>query len=354
MLRQSPAPSRRCPFPECASHRLPDPKGIVRHGYMKSRAGARIRLLCRTCGRTFCSRRGTAYYRLQHPRRTFDEFATLLAEGLSLAALARALDVSPATISRWLDRASEHALAFSDEHGHVEEATELQFDELSARPAAEASSPWVFTGIEVGTRFWVSAHVGKRSRRSTRAFTLRARLACVPSDAELLICSDPFEYYEREIQRAFPPTCVYVQVKNVYRRDWIVRSRATVVLGTPERAEDLLERSADSRRMNTSFVERLNLFLRRSCSYLHRRTSGRVRNPARLASAVEIVRCSYNFLRPHGALRIGDVTRTPAMQAGAFSRRLRWRDVFAWPRIPQFASDQRLRATSSSPAPVRS
>src|SRR5262245_28128563 len=29
-------------------------KGIVRHGYMKSRHASRLRLLCRTCNRTFC------------------------------------------------------------------------------------------------------------------------------------------------------------------------------------------------------------------------------------------------------------------------------------------------------------
>jgi hypothetical protein len=78
-----------------------------------------------------------------------------------------------------------------------------------------------------------------------------------------LICSDPFEYYEREIRRAFPPTCVYVQVRNIYRRDWVVRTEATIVLGTQDRADELLARSEDSRRMNTSFIERLNLHLDR-------------------------------------------------------------------------------------------
>jgi hypothetical protein len=59
-----------------------------------------------------------------------------------------------------------------------------------------------------------------------------------------------------------------------------------------------------------------------------------VRNPARLASAVEIVRCSYNFIRPHQALRFGTVTRTPAMQAGAATRPMSWREIFCWPLMP--------------------
>jgi hypothetical protein len=86
--------------------------------------------------------------------------------------------------------------------------------------------------------------------------------------------------------------------------------------------------------VNTAPLERLNLFLRRSRSYLDRRTSGRVRNPERLASAVEILRCSYNFIRPHARLRLGTKARTPAMLAGRLDRPLSWRNVFTWPLRP--------------------
>jgi hypothetical protein len=194
--------------------------------------------------------------------------------------------------------------------------------------------PWIFNGIEVSSRYWVAAQVGRRSRGSTRAFVLQARKACASLSQGILIASDPFPYYERELKRAFGPTCVYVQVQNNYRQDWIVRSEETLVLGTAARAVELSERTEDSKRVTTAFVERLNLFLRRSCSYLPRRTSGRIRNPARLARAVEVIRCGYNYIRPHQSLRFGDVTRTPAMQAGTFSRPLSWREVFAWPVRP--------------------
>ena len=329
-------PKRRCPFPEGPSHTQARPRGVVRHGFMHSRTGARTRLLCRTCGRTFCSRRGTAYYRLQRSRSMFDTFAAAFVEGASLASLSRTLRVAPATAARWLARAAQAARAFSAEHDRVAAAAELQFDELAARPAAEAASPWVFSAIEVGSRYWVAAVVGRRNRRTTREFTMAVRQTCWPGIGTALICSDPFEFYEREIRRTIGPGCAYVQVKNVYRRNCIVRSEAKVILGSQDHADALLEKSEDSKHMNTSFIERLNLVLRRSCSYLHRRTSGRVRNPARLAAAVDVVRCSYNFLRPHGRLRLGTQARTPAMQVGAARRRLSWRDVFGAVAIPQF------------------
>jgi hypothetical protein len=50
--------------------------------------------------------------------------------------------------------------------------------------------------------------------------------------------------------------------------------------------------------------------------------SGQVRNSARLGSVVDIIRCGYNFVRPHQALRFGKVTRTPGMQAGLLAQAL--------------------------------
>jgi hypothetical protein len=50
---------------------------------------------------------------------------------------------------------------------------------------------------------------------------------------------------------------------------------------------------------------------------------------------VELIRCHYNFIRPHKRTRFGPVTRTPAMQAGIFDRALSWRSVFAWPLEPR-------------------
>jgi hypothetical protein len=43
---------------------------------------------------------------------------------------------------------------------------------------------------------------------------------------------------------------------------------------------------------------------------------------------LELVRCHYNFVRPHSALRFGRETRAPAMQAGLARRRLTLREVF--------------------------
>ena len=54
----------------------------------------------------------------------------------------------------------------------------------------------------------------------------------------------------------------------------------------------------------------------------------RVSNDPGLPDHVELLRCYYNFIRPHRALRFGRETRTPAMQAGLVSQRLALRDIF--------------------------
>ena len=43
---------------------------------------------------------------------------------------------------------------------------------------------------------------------------------------------------------------------------------------------------------------------------------------------LELLRCHYNFVRPHGALKFGREVRTPAMQAGLATRRLTFREIF--------------------------
>ena len=48
----------------------------------------------------------------------------------------------------------------------------------------------------------------------------------------------------------------------------------------------------------------------------------------RLEDHLELLRCYYNFVRPHMALKFGREMRTPAIQAGLTTRRLTLREIF--------------------------
>jgi hypothetical protein len=65
---------------------------------------------------------------------------------------------------------------------------------------------------------------------------------------------------------------------------------------------------------------------------------------------VELLRCHYNFVRPHRALKFGREVRTPAMQAGLSSRRLTLREIFSL-RMAFLASKNVLFACFN-PAPA--
>ncbi len=99
--------------------------------------------------------------------------------------------------------------------------------------------------------------------------------------------------------------------------------------------------------MNTSFIERLNLTIRQSSAYLSRRTLSHARVQDTLEAHHELLRCYYNFVRQHWALKFGRETRTPAMQAGLATRQLTLRDIFmSLRRVVLWLSDVRVFADS--------
>ena len=92
-----------------------------------------------------------------------------------------------------------------------------------------------------------------------------------------------------------------------------------------------------------------------SSAYLSRRTLSHARSTERLDEHLELLRCYYNFVRPHGALKFGREIRTPAMQAGLTTRWLTFRDIFLattislWSRIEVFLLTGARNPVSSAP-----
>ena len=174
---------------------------------------------------------------------------------------------------------------------------------------------------------WAGDLVGRRSYRNTKAVLndvlLRGRFVGVP-----LIATDGFEYYSGVIVRLVGSACVYGQVLKTRRNNRVVRVERRVKIGTASRLKNALLESEDSETLNTSFVERLNLTIRQGSAYLRRRAPCHARCADQLRGHVELLRCYYNFVRPHRALKFGRETRTLAMRAGLVSKLFIWRDIF--------------------------
>ena len=319
--------NRRCPNSVCPAHGRVGGENIVIHGFYRTRSGKRRRYRCRACGRTFSSTTGTPYYRLQHRRARFDAVVALRVEGVNISAIARVEGIAWNTAARWLEKAASVCCAFNRGWTVGFVVRELQADELRAFVGSKTQPAWIFVAIEVWSRLWPATVTGRRSYRNTLA--LLGNLAShIDLDGVPLIVTDGFGFYEQVVRRVFGSAVLYGQVLKTRRNDRVVRVERRARLGAPWRVAEALTNSEDSSTLNTSFIERLNLTIRQGSAYLSRRTLAHARSAEKLEGHLELLRCHYNFVRPHRALKFGRDVRTPAMQAGLATRRLTFREVF--------------------------
>ena len=143
-----------------------------------------------------------------------------------------------------------------------------------------------------------------------------------------IFTTDGFEPYSWATKNLLNSICMYAQVIKKRRKNRVIKVERRLIIGTMSKMEQLLFESEDSSTINTSFIERLNLTIRQSCAYLGRRTACHSRSKDILADNLALQMCYYNFVRPHSALKFGDETRTPAMQAGLVKKQLSFREIF--------------------------
>ena len=148
------------------------------------------------------------------------------------------------------------------------------------------------------------------------------------------------------------PSLIYGQVKKSYRRRKLVRVSHVMRLGTEEALTAALHSMGFSGRLNTAFIERVNLTVRHGVAALARRTWATAQQSSQLLANLEWWRAYYHFVRPHESLRVALVQpherggrllaqryrhRTPAMAAGRTSRRWTAREVLSCPLPPACA-----------------
>jgi len=100
------------------------------------------------------------------------------------------------------------------------------------------------------------------------------------------------------------PGLIYGQVKKSYRRRKLVRVTHVMRLGTQADLSVALEEMGFSGRLNTAFIERVNLTIRHAIAALARRTWATAQQSPYLLAHLEWWRAYYHFVRPHQALRV--------------------------------------------------
>jgi hypothetical protein len=117
-------------------------------------------------------------------------------------------------------------------------------------------------------------------------------------------------------------------------------------LGTENALNVALQGLGFSGRLNTAYIERVNLTVRHGIAALARRTWATAQQSPHLLAHLEWWRAYYHFVRPHQALRVSLVQprerggnlvarryrqRTPAMAAGRTTRRWTARELLSYP-----------------------
>jgi hypothetical protein len=118
------------------------------------------------------------------------------------------------------------------------------------------------------------------------------------------------------------PRLLHGQVHKRYRRRRLVRIRYQMASGTRRALQAALRLRGWSGKIQTAFVERVNLTARMGVAALTRRTWATAQTVPGLQREVAWWRAYYHFVRPHRSLQQHGRARTPAMAAGL--TRHRW------------------------------
>jgi len=199
------------------------------------------------------------------------------------------------------------------------------------------------TAIKPDTRLFISHHEGKRTAEGCiELFNNVERCRAIDSPIPIFTSDnwDPFEegllnvfgFLETPPYRGIGrkpdailvpyPNLKYAKVCKNRRNGHVIEVIQRVVYGDPEEVMRLL--GADSgRKINTAYIERLNLSIRNSLARFIRRGMNYSKDLGIHSKAIDFFQAWYNFVKPHKSLRLelksGNrkwMQRTPAMAEG--------------------------------------
>src|SRR5438477_6342207 len=369
-----------CPDPTCRYGGWLGLGNISANGHPSG--GPWRQLHCTSCGGYFQETHGTPFHGKHVSPDMLVWAVGALAEGLGIRAVARVFEVDPNTVLAWLVEVAEHAAAFSQYFLHDVRVTQVQLDELfallSAVKAGEVSdteaiqrlsrSPhWVWAAMDPESKLLLALNMGDRALAMAQRVVHQVVQVLAPGCVPLFLTDGFREYltallthYGHWVQpprrqatgptpkpRWMPrPQLLYAQVVKTVRRRRLVSVKHRVVFGTLEAVEQVL--SACGWKINTAFIERLNLDLRQHVAAIGRRVATLCKGEDGLRHQLSLFQTYHNFCLPHTSLRqplpqplptngTGSAKHwrpcTPAMAAGLTDRVWTLREVL-WYRVP--------------------
>jgi IS1 family transposase len=247
-----------------------------------------------------------------------------LAEGMSVRATARMLDVSKDTVAKLSLELGEACIRYMDETLRNLPCKRLQVDEIWAFCHAKAKNVpadkkgtfgygdlWAFTAVDAETKLLPCFLVGSRDAGCATEFMqdLAGRLV-----NRVQLTTDGHKMYLSAVEDAFSGSIDYAMLVKVYgpTPEGDHRYSPADCLGTQKHA---VTGCPDEKHVSTSYVERHNLTLRMGMRRHTRLTNAHSKKLRNHVAALGLFLCYYNFCRLHQSIRC-----TPAMAAGVTSR----------------------------------
>jgi IS1 family transposase/transposase-like protein len=373
-----------CPYAACAYHGRVDWGNIRANGHPGGRRWRQ--LVCLNCHRHFLETHGTPLHGKQVELDKLVWAIAALAEGLGIRAVARVFEVAPNTVLGWLVEAAEHLAAFSRYFLRDLAVEQVQMDELFALLSAvkegevteaqaikrlSRSPHWLWVAMDPVCKLILAVDVGDRTLAMAQRLVHQVTRVLAPHCAPLFLTDGFRDYltallthYGRWMQperhqakgprpkpRWMPlPRLLYAQVVKSYRHRRLVRVTHRVVFGTREAIEQRLV--TRGWKINTAFVERLNLDFRHHIAAIGRRVNTLCKHEAGLRHQLALFQTYHNFVLPHASLRVllpqvahGTASvkrwqqRTPAMAAGLTNQVWSLREVLMC-RVPPWPQPQ--------------
>jgi IS1 family transposase len=375
-----------CPYTACSYHGWVDWGNVRANGHPNGRRWRQ--LVCLSCHGYFLETVGTPLHAKRVDPDKLVWAVAALAEGMGIRAVARVFDTDPNTVLSWLVEAAEHLDAFSRYHLRDVYAEHIQMDALFALLSAvkegeiseakaikrlSRSPHWVWTAMDPVSTLIVAWDVGPRTQAMAQRLVHQVAQVLAPECAPLFLTDGFREYlialvthYGQWIQperrrakgpkpkpRWMPlPELLYAQVVKSYRRRRITGVKHRVVFGAREVIESILAKRGW--KINTSFIERLNLDFRQHVAAIGRRVHTLCKHEAGLRQQLTIFHAYHNFVLPHASLRLplpevemisetGSIRRwrqqTPALAAGLTDHIWSLRGLLMY-RVPPWPQSQ--------------
>ncbi len=322
-----------CPNLECPS------RGLIGQGNIVSHGSKRPRGKCKTCDKTFSVRKGTALEGIRKPEELFVTVILLLAYGCPIQAIVHAFGLDERTVASWQRRAGKHCELIHKEkiERGILDLLHVQADEIWIK--MRGAVVWVALAMMVSTRLWIAGEVSKKRDSDLIDHLMEQVRRCCKAMTAVLICTDGFAAYPKSILRAFRekvknPYGIGAPRKRVWPRLYIgtvikytVKRRVREVVrrmghGQWRKAKRLIKASKGGKKLNTSFIERLNGTFRERLASFTRKCRHAASKIETVHAGIYLIGCTYNFCFSHHELSKSQTKGgygfpcTPAMASG--------------------------------------